>query len=506
MAVVTRKRKSGKTYYVTYEVDGKKVWEPAGTDIREARRTNRRRLQELADGTYEAEARGRVVAKDLTVRAFLEPWLDGRKNRTAAQDATRVRARVLSLAWFAEMHLADLEPKHMIRLYQELLLARHAREDRCIGGKYATNIFAVVSTMCRDAQIAGYLKQNPCVLPRGLLVKKSKKRRPYPIESIAQLFACAALHPTSRAFAALALLTGMRCGEVLGRRWRDWDRNARPLGCLDCATQYEDQKLKTDEALAGEHARKIPVHPVLAEVLTWWFESGFELVHRRKPEPGDFIVPNDKLRCGSQSTFYQRFQRALKQAAVPNLSLHSTRNTFISMCRRGGARPDVLEVVTHNPRGTVIDQYTEWEWEPLCEAVLCLRLTPRETPPTPPPAAAAGGVRMVPVSPFVSPPVTQKCTPSGDASGDVRSKTPQILEPTWGLEHRRNGETTHITPESPWIWGVADPSRKTAVEGGVTAECAARHQESDSQNARWLLEAMNALYEGSNRGKSSCVG
>jgi hypothetical protein len=32
----------------------------------------------------------------------------------------------------------------------------------------------------------------------------------------------------------------------------------------------------------------------------------------------------------------------------------------------------VLEKITHNAAGRSIDQYTHWDWEPRCQAVLCL--------------------------------------------------------------------------------------------------------------------------------------
>ncbi|HWA76043.1 MAG TPA: hypothetical protein VG937_27080 [Polyangiaceae bacterium] len=51
---------------------------------------------------------------------------------------------------------------------------------------------------------------------------------------------------------------------------------------------------------------------------------------------------------------------------------HLTRHTMITWARRGGARADVPERVTHNAAGAIIDQYTHFDWEPLCEAVICL--------------------------------------------------------------------------------------------------------------------------------------
>ena len=70
------------------------------------------------------------------------------------------------------------------------------------------------------------------------------------------------------------------------------------------------------------------------------------------------------------------WRTALKAAGVPNLSLHSTRHTFTTLCRRGGANDAVLEKVTHNAKGSIVDRYTHWDWAPLCQAVLCLGVEP----------------------------------------------------------------------------------------------------------------------------------
>jgi hypothetical protein len=39
---------------------------------------------------------------------------------------------------------------------------------------------------------------------------------------------------------------------------------------------------------------------------------------------------------------------------------------MISAARSSGARGDVLELMTHNAKGDVIDAYTSWEWSTLC--------------------------------------------------------------------------------------------------------------------------------------------
>lgn len=49
---------------------------------------------------------------------------------------------------------------------------------------------------------------------------------------------------------------------------------------------------------------------------------------------------------------------------------------MIYAARSSGARSDVLERITHNARGALIDISTAWEWPALCEAVSCLKVDP----------------------------------------------------------------------------------------------------------------------------------
>ncbi len=101
--------------------------------------------------------------------------------------------------------------------------------------------------------------------------------------------------------------------------------------------------------------------------------SGFEFHYCRKPTADDFIVPRTKDgRPHTRSSAYKLWLRACALAGVENRSLHSTRHTFITLARRGGARAEVVERVTHNAAGSIVDHYTHWDWAPLCEAVQAL--------------------------------------------------------------------------------------------------------------------------------------
>jgi len=48
---------------------------------------------------------------------------------------------------------------------------------------------------------------------------------------------------------------------------------------------------------------------------------------------------------------------------------HGLRRWFISACRNVSARREVIELMTHNAKGEVIDAYTSWEWSTLCDEI-----------------------------------------------------------------------------------------------------------------------------------------
>jgi|HubBroStandDraft_1064217.scaffolds.fasta_scaffold05658_5 integrase len=368
MAIVARKRKTGTTYYVVFpDSEGKRCWERSGPDKREAEMLERQRGREVKAGTY-----SRARRPTMPFGEFLCAWAPSRDTRNATEDQRVVERFLLSREWLARLPCEELRPRHSAQLVRELKGTVSEQTGQPLAEHYVSNIYGLFCSAVQEARRDELVPGDPCVLPRGLLNRKARRgtRVPY---SRADVLALISTGDEAAVFSALAFFTGMREGEICGRRWRDWDTEAKPLGCLDVATQYNDRPLKTARGL-GEHARKVPVHPVLERILDGWWRDGFEFVHGRKPERDDFIVP--RRRAGkpnhTRSSGSKLWLRACAGAGVTNVSLHSTRHTFITLARRGGARTEVVERITHNATGSIVDQYTHWDWTPLCEAVLAL--------------------------------------------------------------------------------------------------------------------------------------
>lgn len=275
MAIVTRKTKAGPVYWVATRGHFERV----GFDKREAERVNARRKKEAKAGTFTPVQTGAV-----TVRTYLTQWLDARTNRSIDVERMMIRIHVLTCDWLADMKLEDVRPPHAKRFINELKAKISDKTGLALKPKYISNVNGVMKAAFNAAVLDELLDRDVWRLPPGTISKKSAPKIPYTRDDAGALLASA--EHGRRVWLALALYTGMRCGEVCGRRWRDWDEASTPLGCLTIGTQYRDQPLKTD------NPRRAPVHPELAGILTEWRETGFQLVHLRKPRPEDFIVPS----------------------------------------------------------------------------------------------------------------------------------------------------------------------------------------------------------------------
>jgi integrase len=386
MAVVPRKRKTGPTVY--YAVNdwpqkpgkSKQQAEKVGTSKRDAEVRDRAMKKEIAAGTYVPPS-GR--ARD-TVGIFGPLWLDQRTNTYAATERQVWARYVTPRTWLMDLPLEDVEPvDHIDRLVAELRAERKDDGSRRLTDKTIANLLGILSLMFDAAVRARKCLRNPVVLaPRTLKRSPQREKEIYQPGEVAVLVAHHRIPWPVRVLNAFCEFAGFRMGEACGRRIRDLDLGAPILPAITVRDQYNGLPLKT------ERPRIVPMHPLLREVLEAWLSEGFELYTGRKPTPDDFVVPaigaRAKQPCWTRSQYYKAFVETAKLAGVRPRSVHSTRHTFISLCRRGGARKDVLERITHNARGDMVDQYTHLDWEPLCEAVLCLRLDAHPGPQLPP--------------------------------------------------------------------------------------------------------------------------
>ncbi len=357
MAVVPRKRRGGViTYYVATSWEGGQHWERVGHNKREAEQVNRDRLKQVKDGSFKP---GRLTDA-ASVESYAKAWLKTRTNRARDNDEQLLTDHVLSVRSFAELRMGEVRPRHVLQLITDIRSAGKLAE------KTIALALGLVRVLFRDAVIDETIQATPYVVPRGKLTRAGKTRSPYTPSEVAKL--TSSLVPErDRMWALLALLTGCRCGEVCGLTWGDLDEAPVPLAALKVERQYDGAVTKTGRS------RVVPVHPSLHINLVAW-RIRWSLHFLRTPQPTDPIVPALDGTPMTKSSAYKGWRRACKAAGVTNRTVHSTRHTFITLTRRGGADISIVERITHNPKGTIIDVYNHRDWADFCAAVLCLQI------------------------------------------------------------------------------------------------------------------------------------
>jgi len=382
MGVYTR----GRIKWISYaDPHGEIVRESTGqADHRVAERLYRQRKREVTTGTWVHPSK-RAHPTRPTVAEYAERWIEEQRERGVRSircEAQKLRDHILPL--IGDSVLDELRPKDVIALVRELRRRETLTGKGRLAPRTVRNAYAVFQRMCRDAVIDETIMATPCVLPTGALPEKRDKdpswraRAIFTRAEVEALISDERVPWDRRVFYALLFLTGGRIGEASGRRWEHYDPEAKPLGQLVIATQYDDEPLKTGVP------RVMPVHPTLAAILAEWRLTGFAMFLQRTPRPSDFIVPETdrahSSRTGSyrrQGTSLRRLHRDLETLGLRARRQHDARRTLITIGRSDGCDSDVLRACTHGSSRDVFDDYTTWPWEVRCREVAKINIRRR---------------------------------------------------------------------------------------------------------------------------------
>jgi len=375
-------------YQLDYHVKGVRHREPAGgSNKRAAQRLAAQRQREIDNGTWKPPAQRaveRLTVEEHWSRYFASRKLDAETatSKRAAQTVGDQEKRVLNyvLPHIGKRPLASVEREDIRIIIQDLV--REGRlSPRSIHHVYDATRGMFTMAASADPPLIGV---NPCTLkvkPGELPKKRDKnptwrKGAVFTHGELLALFTDERNQWDRRVFFAILFFGGMRFGEGAGRRWRDYDASAQPLGRLAVYSQYDGQALKGE----GE-GREVPVHPFLAWMLRGWRERGFELVIGRKPKLDDLIVPSRAGRVRSLTHMGHKFHYALELIGLRRRSMHDLRASFITLAQDDGGDPNVLRTITHQGNKDVWTGYSRHQWAALCDNVLRLRF------PVPEPSA-----------------------------------------------------------------------------------------------------------------------
>lgn len=349
------------------DATGKRVLRP--TPYRVGQEADARAMLEEAERLVNVQRKtpGGARAGGATVADYAAAWLEKREARgvrDVVNDRMRVRDHLLPVL--------GATPLRQVRTTDVRALV-DGLTAKGLAPRTVRNVYGVLRTMMADALMDELLTTNPCVLTRGHLPSKQdadpewRAGAVFSLEEVEQILSAPQLDMKHRALWALCFLSGVRLGEALALRWKDWDASLKPLGRLAVARSFHT-KSKTVKGTKTEVARAVPVHPTLDVLLTTWRALC------PGQDPDNLIIPSQTGTHLRGTTAWRWWEEDLIRLGVRHRRIHDARRTFISLCRNAGARQDILTQVTHGARGSVMDLYTTLSWEVRCEAVACLKV------------------------------------------------------------------------------------------------------------------------------------
>jgi integrase len=344
----------------------------------------------------------------VTVLAHARAWIKTKRYGSADKDKKRIEF-YLAAAPLASMRIAEVRPRHVLAFIQWLSDRPSARGGK-LSARSVRNVYDVVRRAFASAVIEDLIVASPCA-PLSNALPTLQDKHPgaretwlFTREEVERLIADEALLPDRRVTYAILFLTGARWGELAALRWRDWNPDARPLGRLTISRAIEPLTKREKGTKTGA-VKRVPVHPVLAEVLSAWKAKGFEAVFGRAPETDDFIMPSRRFTPRGVDNGNRYLHEDCKKLGLPPRHIHCTRRTFISLAQDDGGEPMKLKWVTHAPPRAVFDQYTTLQWKTLCAEVAKLEITLRRP---------AGAVVL---------PFEQKAEPADDGADHLATGT-----------------------------------------------------------------------------------
>ncbi|HUG46951.1 MAG TPA: tyrosine-type recombinase/integrase [Candidatus Limnocylindria bacterium] len=297
-----------------------------------------------------------------TVGQYLERWLEdyvapSLAPRTA-NDYRRVVRRVLIPA-LGSLELAALRPSHVQSLYSRLL--REGRADGTGGlSPRSVGIYhQVLHAALHHAVRWQLLPRNPADAVQRPSVPRRELLTLSP-EQVSRLLAAADETPIG-VLARMAVLTGMRRGELLGLRWRDLDLAAGLANIQQTAQRISGQGWVFRQPKTRLSRRSVALSPETVRMLSTHRKSQLEarLLAGSAYQDRDLVFATALGTPLEPGTIARTWYRVLTAAGVGHVRWHDLRHAHATLMLSAGVHPKVVsERLGHASVGITLDTYS----------------------------------------------------------------------------------------------------------------------------------------------------
>jgi len=255
--------------------------------------------------------------------------------------AYNVTCRTKIIPYFKDKLVTQIKPID-IKNFQDYLIDKNL-------GKGTVNLTRVLLKQVFNlAILSEYITLNPIKMVDMPQFKKKKiKQKPLSLDEIELILKNTEGH--IRNFFGIAFFTGARSGEILALKWEDIDFVTDTISINKTIAEGYINSPKTNSSFRD--IEMLPEAKVFlkAQQLETGLRDSFVFLNRRNEY------------YGSNTHFYDHFQRVLKRLTLKQRSLHNTRHTFASMMLNNGIDPLwVSNTLGHENLNITLSIYTHY--------------------------------------------------------------------------------------------------------------------------------------------------
>jgi integrase len=326
-------------------LNGRRLFKYAKTQ-RECRQWVKETLTKIGNGLT-------FSGTQVTLEKYVATWLDGkelsRRPHTVRQYRQLVEFHILPL--IGKMRLQEIQPTHLKQLYL-------AKKNEGRGARTVQLIHAVMHSILNQAVKEGILGRNPASAVERPKVEQTERHILTDRQS--QQLILGSMGTRLETLIYMALMTGMREGELLGLKWPDVDWTKGQLHI-----QRQLQRIKGEGCVlvppktkAGRRQIKLG-QGILDRLAAHQREQELmKAAMRDRWEENDLIFPNTLGKPMASENMLVEFKRLLKENGLPMIRFHDLRHTSISvMLDMGTPVNTVQRRAGHSKASVTTDTY-----------------------------------------------------------------------------------------------------------------------------------------------------
>jgi integrase len=294
-----------------------------------------------------------MSSEDPLYKDYLEEWLKAKRYSVGTQTLRVTRSYVCNQVEPLLGHLALSQLTPMV-----LQAFVNALKDKGLANGSVKRVFTIVHSSLDMAEKMLLIPKNHASV---VTLPKIRRRelQVWDVEQVQQFLKVASKDPYMYIAFHLALLTGMRQGEILGLRWSDVDFESQMLFVR--RTLSHDGKEFLPGAKTTSGVRSVAVDPSTIHVL----QRHHQRIMDDKEKYQDRYQDNDLIVC-SQLGFRIRprflmsvWYRLLATSGLPKITFHDLRHTHASLLLKANVHPKIVsERLGHASIQITLDTYS----------------------------------------------------------------------------------------------------------------------------------------------------